>query len=77
MLMAGQLIGTHNGSFQIIAQGELAVIAQKVTYPEEFVAWNYTINENGQPSYCWGRYGDKQSAQIAFSKKERGEYSGS
>lgn len=76
MSNAAQLIGTTNGSFQIITQGETAVIAQKVSNPEEFVAWSYHI-EDGKPHYYWGRYGSKETAQTAFSKKERGEYSGS
>jgi hypothetical protein len=73
------LIGTKNGRFTIIKQGDRAVIGEKINeYMEdgkEYVAWNYSVLNN-EANYYWGRYGTKKQAENAFNKKESGEYSG-
>lgn len=68
------LLGTMNAGFEIIEQGSKAVVGHREK-DNEYVAWNYHF-ANGQPSYDWGRYGDRIGAYEAFCKKEAGLYSG-
>ncbi len=71
------LVGCVNAGYEVIEQGQRAVIAKKIgKYGTEYVAWHYHIEE-GQPAFYWGRYGtDYELAKEAYNKKERGEYSG-
>lgn len=68
------LIGSENVGYKIIKQGNNAVLAHNENQ-NLYVAWSYNISDN-KPSYFWGRYGTLKSAEIAFNKKEKGEYSG-
>ena len=70
------LVGCVNAGYEVIEQGQKAVIAKRVgKYGTEYVAWHYHI-ENGQPAFYWGRYGNYELAKEAYDKKERDEYSG-
>ena len=70
------LLGYVNAGYEIIAQGEEAVVGYNKNI-NMYVAWNYSIR-NGEPDFYWGRYGLlKEEAVEAFRKKEIGVYSGS
>jgi hypothetical protein len=73
--MSINLVGTINAGYTIIKQGKNAVIAHNDKAPDQYVAWSYDITDN-KANYCFGRYGSLKSAEKAFNKKEKGEYSG-
>ena len=72
------LIGHNNAGRIIIKQGEQAVIGVMDKGPfVEYVAWSYHFDKTtGEPSFYWGRYGTKETAEEAFRKKEAGQFSG-
>lgn len=72
------LIGYQNAGRTIIKQGKEAVIGVIDKGPfVEYVAWSYHFDKTtGEPSFYWGRYGTKETAEEAFRKKEAGQFSG-
>ena len=74
------LVGEMNAGFKIIKQGDKAVIGHKSHNGrvDEYAVWHYNTDvSKGETGYYWGRYTtDLEAAEIAFRKKERGEYSG-
>jgi len=69
------LVGTTNAGYTIIKQGKNAVIAHNNNAVDQYVAWSYN-NIDNKLGFFWGRYGSLKFAEIAFNKKEKGEYSG-
>jgi hypothetical protein len=78
MITKTNLIGKVNAKYEIIKQGDIAVIGKKDMgeYGTQYVAWHYKENSDGTVDYFWGRYGSQEYAEECFDKKEHGIYSG-
>jgi hypothetical protein len=73
--MSKDLVGTKNAGFEIIKQGQKAVIGVREA-DGLCVAWNYRIDRSGEPDFFWGRYGRQIYAEDCYNLKEAGKFSG-
>ena len=67
------LVGMKNAGFTIMVQGTGAVIGRRDTEYDPYVAWSYSIREDGSASFFWGHYCQTYpEAFESFVEKETG-----